>query len=154
MNLLKTSFWKRWLLHSVLIWFIGNLFNFGNFLYKRSTYGNYLTYEDGTAVTAWDRFTDIFFNPEPVYIILLSVFLIELNYAILFKRKTWVFIAGCMTTGLAVTYILHYNYILRHGIIALSLDALVIVAPYAFAYPLILEFVRKRIFKAERLYEQ
>jgi hypothetical protein len=121
---------------------------------KRSSWGDFLRYPDGRTVTAWDRFTQIFLNVETTYIIFITILLIEVNYHYLFKKRIWLFILSSAAVGVAVSFLLYYNYMLLHGQIFFSLEPAFIVAPYAFAYPLLLEYFNKRIFKAERLYER
>jgi hypothetical protein len=143
----KLIFWKRWLIHSSIIWLFFSLLYF-------SSLGDLPRYPDGTTLAAWDRFIKIFLNPEMVYVVFITIFLIELNYQYPFKKSIWLFISSSVATGLTISWLLYYNFIVLHGPISLSLKPTLIIAPYTFAYPLVLEYFKKRIFKAERLYER
>ena len=155
MQLQKLSLWKRGLIHSFLIWFTGNLSQFCGFLYKRSIRGDYLVYDDGRPVQALDKFTNIYLNLETVYVVLVAVFIIEVNYAYFFKKKIWIFLVTSIVTGVLISLLLHFNHVIRHGglITNFGLESAFIVAPYAFAYPILMQYVGNRIFRAEQLYE-
>jgi LytS/YehU family sensor histidine kinase len=91
-------------------------------------------------------------TPFLLFLILLAV---ELNYKFLFKKKLPLFLMGCIATGLtgsAVIYLINFP-----GITAFSkffIEPTTIIALYTLLYPLLKNFLQKRLFRSEVLLEQ
>ncbi len=148
----KLSFWQKWLLHSVLIWGIINLTGIITYLYYTNALG--ITIKN---YSLWDRFVNLNLHQATPLLILLVLLLVELNHYFFYKKSTWIFIAGSLGTGIAGTALLWLFNRIQHGPGypqgSLS-EPFWFIAGYAFVYPVVLEFIGKRIFKAERLYEK
>lgn len=153
MNLDKLKAWKRWLIHSFLLWFIGNTVNFSNFLYKRSLWSDYLHYSDGSPVTVLERFTDIF-TLNGTQNLLVAVLFIELNYYFFFERKKWIFVVSSLATWLVIVFFLVITNVLKHGSVAYHLPSTFIIAAYAFTYPYLIGYIDQKVFKAQRSLEK
>ncbi len=153
----KLSFWQKWLLHSLLLWLIVNISAILFYGYKIVLDNNRINTEGKSirAVSLWDKLISYNFYQATPLLILLIVLLVEVNHHFLFKRKTWIFITGSILTGfIAASLLSLYKWLVNGFRLPLLNESLLIIASYAFVYPLLLEFINKRVFKSERLYEQ
>ena len=103
----------------------------------------------------WDRLVNLNIYQLTPLLILIILLLVELHYYIFYKKSTLSFIVGSLATGTAGAGILWvYNRILHSlGSVSYLFVPFWIISSYAFVYPIVLEFIEKRVLKTERLYE-
>lgn len=152
---------KQWLLHALAIWTTLTSIDALKFLLKVQE-GMRSVYTDGTPVTLWTRMADHNFGAQPVWLpILLTTFLIELNYHLVFHtKKLKVFAATSVLCGAGCMLIMGLpNTLAGNSILSMKefwsmtgtiVSVTGIFSLYAFLYAIIRGYFHTRIFTSER----
>ncbi|QCR22039.1 hypothetical protein C1N53_06600 [Pontibacter sp. SGAir0037] len=154
----KLRFWQQWLLLAVSVWFVLNLSDTILYLYRLQTWGNYITYEDGTPVTVWQRI--ISHNTEGLLWLFIPFFslLAEANYHFVFKRKNMMLFVistfACGAAGVSLTVVVDALFNRLHSSIIDALPFAVTLSLWFLFYSILRDYIYKRINIAETLSEK
>lgn len=150
--MISTRLLKRWIFHSAFIWIITHSFALLFYFFRNS---REVVEIEGASQNIFKRLLVLNLEERVPLLILIIVFLVELNYS-LFIRKTIIrFLLGCTFSGILGTGLLYWTSSAQ-AIISLDfiIQSFLLIAGYTFVYPAISEMVREKIFRPERLYRE
>jgi len=145
-----------WLIQSFGVWLVINLFTVIPYIYFVNRNGNYFFHEDKSPVTTWEYFIQQNYRYD-MFVFLIFLLFVELNYQFLFKRISWVgLVASCLAISLLALVMLaiyHPEKIRIWGMLAAA-EPIILMAAYAFGYAIIRDYLYQLKYKNDLLLQQ
>ena len=130
-------------MQSAGVWVVINLFTVLPYIYFIDRNRNYILNEDRSPVTAWKYFIQQNFRYDMI-VVLIFLFLVELNYQYLFKKLSLAFFVGCCltisTASLIILATSHPETIRIRGMLS-TVQPIIFMAAYALGYAIIREYL-------------
>ncbi len=140
----------NWAIHSFVAWVIINLFTMVTYIYHVNRHGNYIINEDRTPVGAWQYFVMTCFQYN-MFVILLYLLLVEINYNCLFTKAKQYFFATSLLISLTSVIVLafhHQEIINKNGILSAT-GPFIVMLVYAIVYAIVRDYFYQLQYRRE-----
>jgi hypothetical protein len=141
----------HWLIQATGVWIVINLFTVIPYIYFVNRNGDYLFHEDKSPITAWEYFVQENYRFD-MFVVLIFLLFVELNYNYLFKKLTWAFfVASCLGISILSFIILASNHLetLRIWGVLSTAQPIILMAAYAFVYAIIRDYLFHLTYKKD-----
>ncbi len=147
MAITRLPIWQQWLVHALVLWLGMELSDALSYSYQVYREGPYLINPNGSSVTAWQRFMNHNYRQGLWAVMAVGTLLVELNYHLIFRKKSIRFFL--ISTGLGsvgFTILLAYFNQWKFGGLPNPIgEPTLVVAAYNMGYALLRQYIQQRV---------